>query len=410
MNIFEDVIHNVVLALFPLFVYLIYTSYKNIMNKKSNDIIFSLCLFSSLYLCLRLGNVENNDKILLFCNIPIIAAYLKRKGFLGLILSLFVVCYCFFFLNHNVLILLLKYLSYYIIYFIFEKKKGNDNLFLSTIAVLQGFFASFEFFYQNPIDNLGVLVEIFIIVFIFYITSFLALYIFKVGEKMMQLHLSVKELEKEKQIKNSLFKITHEIKNPIAVCKGYLDMFDADNVEKSKKYVTIIKNEIDRTLNILKDFLELSKIKVEKEEVDINMLLEEVCDSVVLLADNKKIKLDYQLLDEDIYLFADYHRIKQVLINVIKNAMESIEKEGTVCVHTKIQNNYYVIEITDNGCGMSEETLQKVSELFFTTKAQGTGLGVALSKEIIHLHQGQMTYSSKEHVGTTVNIMLPLSS
>lgn len=410
MNIFEDVIHNAVLALFPLFVYLIYTSYKNITNAKSNDLIFSMCLFTSLYLCLRLGNIEENDKILLFCNIPIVAAYLKRKGVLGIILSLFVVCYCLFILNQNVLILLLKYISYYLVYFLCEKKKRNDNLFLGIIAVLQGFFVSFEFFYQNPIDNINTLVEIFIIVFLFYITSFLALYIFKVGEKMMNLHLTVKELEKEKQIKNSLFKITHEIKNPIAVCKGYLDMFDASDIEKSRKYADIIKNEIDRTLNILKDFLELSKIKIEKEEVDINMLLEEVCDSVVLLAKNKKIQLDYHPSEEDVYLFADYHRIKQVLINVIKNAMESIEKEGTVKIQTEIQNNDYVIEIIDNGCGMSEETLQKVSELFFTTKAQGTGLGVALSKEIVQLHNGKMTYTSKEQVGTKVNITLPLSS
>lgn len=410
MNIFEDVIHNAVLALFPLFVYLIYTSYKNITNAKSNDLIFSMCLFTSLYLCLRLGNIEENDKILLFCNIPIVAAYLKRKGVLGIILSLFVVCYCFFILNQNVLILLLKYISYYLVYFLCEKKKKNDNLFLSIIAVLQGFFVSFEFFYKNPIDNINTLVEIFMIVFLFYITSFLALYIFKVGEKMMQLHLTVKELEKEKQIKNSLFKITHEIKNPIAVCKGYLDMFDASDIEKSRKYADIIKNEIDRTLNILKDFLELSKIKIEKEEVDINMLLEEVCDSVVLLAKNKKIQLDYHPLEEDVYLLADYHRIKQVLINVIKNAMEAIETEGTVKIHTEIQNNDYVIEIIDNGCGMSEETLQKVSELFFTTKAQGTGLGVALSKEIVQLHNGKMTYTSKEKVGTKVNITLPLSS
>ena len=184
-------------------------------------------------------------------------------------------------------------------------------------------------------------------------------------------------------------------------------MFDPNNIEKSARYSSIIKEEINRTLNILQDFLELSKVKITKEEIDINMLLEEIRDTVNLLANDKKINLEFNLLDEEIYLKADYNKLKQVFINIIKNSIEAINKEGTIKVSTSIDNHSFLINIEDNGSGMDEETLNKVSNLFFTTKKNGTGLGIALSKEIISLHNGKIDYYSKENIGTKVIITLP---
>lgn len=409
MNILNDVIHNTVLSLFPLLVYLIYTSYKNITDKKHNNLILNICLFSSLYLCLKLGDITKNDKIILFCNIPIVVAYIKKRPLTGLILSLLTLCYCEAVLSQNTLILIFKYLSFYLAYLICSKKKEDDNQFIGIIAILQGFFISFEFFYKNKVEDFNLLLEIFLLVLVFYVISFLALYLFKIGDNITKLHLTVKELEKEKQIRTSLFKITHEIKNPIAVCKGYLDMFDPNNIEKSARYSSIIKEEINRTLNILQDFLELSKVKITKEEIDINMLLEEIRDTVNLLANDKKINLEFNLLDEEIYLKADYNKLKQVFINIIKNSIEAINKEGTIKVSTSIDNHSFLIDIEDNGSGMDEETLNKLSNLFFTTKKNGTGLGIALSKEIISLHNGKIDYYSKENIGTKVIITLPIN-
>ena len=114
---------------------------------------------------------------------------------------------------------------------------------------------------------LGIFVSIFIVS------------LFKKTDNLINIYMNLNDLKKESQIKNSLFQITHEIKNPIAVCKGYLDMFSKD---KSDKYIPIIKSEIDRTLILMQDFLSLNKLKIDKDLMDITMLLDETIDEMSL--------------------------------------------------------------------------------------------------------------------------------
>ena len=222
----------------------------------------------------------------------------------------------------------------------------------------------------------------------------------------------IKELEKEKQLRDSLFKITHEIKNPIAVCKGYLDMLDIDNKKHIKTYIPIIKQEIQRTLMIMNDFLNLTKLKVERTKLDISVLLEDVCDMAKTLVRARNMTFICSILDDEIYLLGDYDRLKQVFINLIKNAIESI-KEGTAGVikiksRRETKKNIIKIYISDNGIGMDEELLVRIGEPFYSTKKEGTGLGVRFSKEIIKAHDGEIIYKSKKGKGTTVIIILPL--
>lgn len=218
---------------------------------------------------------------------------------------------------------------------------------------------------------------------------------------------SLNELTKEKKLYESLFKITHEIKNPIAVCKGYLDMFNISDEKKANKYINIINQEIDRTLLLLNDFSNVSKMKVDKSLIDINMLIEDVCDETALMFDDK-IKFKYSISDDEIYINGDYNRLKQVFINVIKNAKESIKDKGCVFLDTKIKKDKYYIYVKDSGIGMDKQTLENIGTAFYTTKKDGTGLGVCLSKEIINKHNGSIQYFSNKKKGTTVQICLPI--
>ena len=215
---------------------------------------------------------------------------------------------------------------------------------------------------------------------------------------------------KEKQLRESLFKISHEIKNPIAVCKGYLDMFEEENTENYKKYIPIIKSEINKTLNLLQDFSACKKIKIEEDILDITLLIEEITNNFKIMFDTQKIKFEYSQNEEEIYINGDYNRLNQVLMNIIKNSIEAIDKtkKSYIKINTKITNKKVKIYIEDNGIGISKENLKRISEPFFTTKQNGTGLGVLLSKEIIEAHNGKLEYKSEENIGTTVIITLPL--
>lgn len=390
-------------------IYFLYVIFKNIKNEKEGNLFLAISLFSSLSLSLKYGNVFQDERLLILCNIPIIISYVKKKNFLGIILSLVIVIYTYITIKSSIIyVMIIKYIIYYVIALLANKSKKYRLI--DLIAVVQGFMLSFEYFFKKTTaEDAYALINIILVVVIFYIITFAILYLFEITDKISNVFLNYKELEQDKQIKNSIFKITHEIKNPLAVLKGYLEMFNANDVEKSQKYINIMKNEVDRTLNIINDFMELSKIKIEKDMLDINLLIYETTDVIKLVFNKKDISLINEISnEEEVYIMGDYNRLKQVFINLFKNCYESIENKGIVKISAYIKNNYYIITIFDNGIGMSDETIKNIKHVFYTTKKYGSGVGVPLSNEIIKAHDGILSYESKLGEYTKTTIKLPI--
>ena len=186
-------------------------------------------------------------------------------------------------------------------------------------------------------------------------------------------------------------------------------MIDVKDLKKTSKYITIIKQEIDRSLDIMSDFMEFSKIKINKEIMDINMLLENIEEEFTIFTNNKNININCKYIDDEIFIEGDYNRLKQVFINIIKNSIEAMERGGNINIITHILKGYYYIEIEDTGKGMNKEVLSKIKEMFYTTKQNGSGLGVSLSNEIIKGHNGTLDYYSKEGIGTKVIVKIPIT-
>ena len=407
LHVMKDIILNMIFITFPILIYFVLVSYNEEIKIKK-DTLLTITLITSLYLCLKYVQDEVNTKILLFCNIPIVIAYMKNKPVLGVFLSVANILYSHFILEIDILITIIKYISYLVLYLCAKKKKLSNSSFILSVAVIQAFFLSFEYFFKDIKVSLEDFLMLLIIIFIYYFLAFSILYLFRIIDKLESLNETIKILEKDKTIKDALFKLTHEIKNPLAVCKGYLDMIDINKQEKAEKYISIMKQEVDRSLNIISDFVEYNKIKIKKEQIDLNCLLDDVYDSFKILVNNKKVKLEYKDRDdEEIYFEGDYERLKQVLINLLKNALEATEENGRIEIYSNIYKKHLEIIIKDNGIGMSKETLEKIKEMFYTTKQNGTGLGVALSNEIIKSHNGELIFESETNKGTTATIRLP---
>lgn len=406
MNVIENVVINLIFILFPLMIYFIYCCYTSLNKNKYVNIVLLFSLFSSMYLFLKYGYSVNDSKILLFSNIPIVIAYIKKEYKVGILLSLFLIIYCYYVFNISILFMTIKFILYYICYFFFNKSKLNVSDFISVIAVVQAFFLSFEVFYAETLYLYNIM-EIFLLVGIFYVITFFVLFMFSFIDKLVSVFYQIKELEKEKELKNALFKLTHEIKNPLAVCKGYLDMLNINDKKNSEKYINILRQEIDRSLNIMNDFLDYNRIKINKELIDINYLLEDVYNSFKILNNSKNIKLKYRVIDDEIYVNGDYDRLKQVMLNLIKNSMEAIAESGNINISLDVDNNKCIINIIDDGEGMSDDTLNNIKNLFYTTKSFGSGIGVSLSNEIIKAHGGELNYYSKLGNGTRVEVILP---
>ena len=245
-------------------------------------------------------------------------------------------------------------------------------------------------------------------VFIFYLLSFAVLYLFSLGDKIVGLYGEVKNMAMEREVKNSLFKLTHEVKNPIAVCKGYLDMLDVNDPVKLNKYIPIIKEEVNKSINIMSDFLEYSKIKIDKESIDINLFLDDVYDEYSLLFKDNNIEFKYVAQNDERYVMGDYNRLRQVFLNIIKNSIEAIGRDGLITLGSYIKDKKIYIYVEDNGCGMDSDTLDKIKDMFYTTKRNGTGIGVSLSNEIVKAHNGELIYESTLGKGTKTLVVLPL--
>lgn len=403
----DVIILNVILVVFPILIYLVFSCYNLLTNKKLDKLIFIVTMCTSLYLSLCFNYSDNNSLLLIFCNIPPLICYFKKETKLGVILSLMVVLISYYKYDINLFIVSLKYLGYFITYMLLVKNSEFNYLFLKIIAIIQGFFISFEYFYINA-GGIDDLISLIIFALIIYGITFFCLYMFKLADGIREMHLMIEKVEKENNLRDSLFKLTHEIKNPLAVCKGYLDMLNLDDREKSSRYIGIVKSEIDRSLNVMNDFMEYSKIKVCKEIFDMGMLLDEVYDSFKFLVSDKKIKFNYENEYEDIYVNGDFNRLKQVFVNIIKNSIESISDSGIITISVLVESDKVIVSISDTGCGMTEEELSNIKEMFYSTKRNGTGLGVALSDEIILAHNGEMNYSSVKDEGTTCSVILPM--
>lgn len=413
MNYFEIIIINTIYITFPIVVWLFFMAYNKNIGKVENELFFDFTLFSILYCVIRFSpNIVDNIPLLIV-NIPLFLAFLKRRYMTGLYISTIIIVYYIYNYDMNMYILIIEYILYYVCYLLWLKTKISKDWFLSFLIILKSILLSVCLSSCRYINlfEMTMLKKYLFLVFVFAITGLFALFLCNKGEDIIKFHLSLKELEKEKQIKSSLFRITHEIKNPIAVCKGYLDMFDVNNPEHSKKYIPILREEIERTLILLQDFLSMTKIKINKEIIDVNMVLEDVVDNFVPILKENKIIGDFDISEESVYIYGDYNRLSQTFINIIKNSVEAIDsgKESMIKVYTKINKDNIKIYIVDNGLGISKENLKKISEPFFTTKQNGTGLGVSLSYEIIQAHDGKIIYESEEGIGTKVEITLPLT-
>ena len=388
---------NIIFIVFPILCYLIYIIYEKLVGEKSNSIFYVLSVITSIYLITKYSFLTNNIDAL---KVLFLLCLFKNKNILSLIISIYIALYYWLINDMNILFVLLDYLILLISYILLKKQKLEYKLILiSSIFIVYELFFNIDNYLYIIISNICYI----IISFILYklVSSF---------EKLINIYGNIKQIENEKTFRDTLFKVTHEIKNPIAVCKGYLDMLDTNNLSKVNKYIPIIKQEIERSLTLMSDFLDLNKLKVNKTNIDLTLLLDDLCTSVDELLKLENIHFIFDTVDNELYINADYDRLKQVLINIIKNSSEAIKKDsiGIIKLNSYVKNNMVNIIITDNGLGMNKETLKRVGEPFFTTKQNGTGLGIKLSKEIIELHDGVIKYTSKEGIGTTVKIKIPL--
>jgi two-component system, sporulation sensor kinase E len=203
--------------------------------------------------------------------------------------------------------------------------------------------------------------------------------------------------------------IAHEIRNPMTALKGFIQLLENSVGKDHEMYFNVIMSELQRIESIITEFLVLAKPQaVQYQETNLIKIMK---DTVELLSAQATMhNVQYHELYQDGLppIFAEPNQLKQVFINIIKNAIEVMTQGGviTIGIH-ETKDDFIHIEIRDQGSGISRDKIKKLGEPFYTTKERGTGLGLMVSFNIIKEHNGRVEVDSKIGVGTVFHIYLP---
>ncbi|ERM91112.1 sensor histidine kinase [Caldanaerobacter subterraneus] len=230
----------------------------------------------------------------------------------------------------------------------------------------------------------------------------------ELGDLAKSMNTMVKQLSiTDKFRKDLIANISHDLKTPLGLIRGYSEMlldYYGEDKEKREKYLNTVIKETERMSKLVDDVLQLSKlqsgmIEVKEETIDLEKLIFEILDifEIQILEKNIEVRLE----NLKVKVVADREMIKRAIINIISNAIASMENGGTLSITAELQDKDVLIKISDTGCGIPEKDLEHIFDRFYKGNKSGTGLGLAIVKEILTLHQSDFGIRSKEGEGTT---------
>ena len=234
------------------------------------------------------------------------------------------------------------------------------------------------------------------------------------SEKVRQLEETQDRLIRSERlavIGNMAAYVAHEIRNPLATIGGFArSILRASNQDDQiRQNAGIIVEEVSRLERILANIMDFSKpVESVKVASQINEILENICSLMDPYFKNGRIKLTKIFNSMIPKIIIDPTQVKQVFLNLIKNAVESMPGGGALTIETIVEDKHIKINITDTGEGMTAEIMQNIFVPFFTTKVDGTGVGLAVSHKIVDDHGGYIKVKSSLQEGTTFSIYLPI--
>ncbi|WP_179600818.1 sensor histidine kinase [Neobacillus driksii] len=223
-----------------------------------------------------------------------------------------------------------------------------------------------------------------------------------------QLRLEMQNSEKLRVIGELTSVFAHEIRNPMQATRGFLQLLnEPDLSDKKKEYIQISLEELDRANEIINDFLSLGKPSIEdKKRINIGYQIQRVVNIIHSYTLNRNVEIETDIL-ENCWIYVNPQRLNQSLINILKNAIESMPNGGTVWITCTTDDRYIKISIKDQGIGMTKKQIDRLGSPYYSLKESGTGLGMMVSFQIIHSFKGKIQVNSEKDVGTEFIILLP---
>ncbi|WP_317890682.1 ATP-binding protein [Paenibacillus arenilitoris] len=228
--------------------------------------------------------------------------------------------------------------------------------------------------------------------------------------ELSQLRNEVGRMERLSLVGQMAASITHEIRNPMAVIRGFVQLIQERSAKSEKEYFRIIMDELDRANMIISDFLSLAQNRaLTMQPSSLHDIINELIPLMSADANMRGQTIEVELCSDAPPLMLNDREIKQLLLNLVRNGMEAMGDSGVLRISTGLLDGAVELRIADEGAGIPAEQMKHLFEPFFTTKTRGTGLGLPLCLSIAERHNGRIDVESKEGEGTTfvVSFNLP---
>jgi len=240
----------------------------------------------------------------------------------------------------------------------------------------------------------------------------------EIGDLCDTINYMAEELSATEQMKNEFISsVSHELRTPLTAIKGWGETLTSGEVDQQmlQKGMHVILSETERLSSMVEELLDFSRIQngrftMNFDKVDI---VAELSDAVLMFSERARRDnrtLEYTEPEGFAVMKADRNRLRQVFVNIIDNALKYSDSGDTVTVTANLLPNSFVVSVADTGIGISPEDLPKVKTKFYKANStrRGSGIGLAVADEIVHMHGGSLDIASKLGEGTTVTITLPL--
>jgi PAS domain S-box-containing protein len=210
--------------------------------------------------------------------------------------------------------------------------------------------------------------------------------------------------------------VAHEIKNPLGsigihmqLIQKALSGLDSEGIDQIEEYVDVVNEEVERLNRIVVDFLfAVRPMDTRLEDRDLNAIVHDLLEFVRFELKEADIEIQEDLAEDLPTLEIDEKYLKQALLNIVKNAISAMPDGGTLAASSLQQGDVVILKITDTGLGMSEETLNKIFEPYFTTKDFGSGIGLTMVYKVVKEHMGDISVVSQEGKGASFSISFPV--
>ncbi len=236
----------------------------------------------------------------------------------------------------------------------------------------------------------------------------------RLSETYTQLEASTEQLRRSDRL-SALGQLSaglaHEIRNPLGALDGAVQILRRPELpaDTRQEFADMAGREVDRLKSLLTEFLDFARPQApQRNNVDPELLLRSVASLVTETARMAHIEIRVDCRDSA-QISADTEQIRQVLLNLVLNAVQAMPDGGEIVLRSRLNGNSAILEVVDQGVGIAPENLERIFDPFFTTRADGTGLGLSIAHQIVEAHGGKITVKNNLDRGATFAIFLPLA-